>query len=880
MQHTPSNPRYSLYTSVARQGNDILYMGYDTDGEPVKQRIRFEPEIFFERAGGEYKTLQGHSCERKEFSNISEVYDFTKMYKDVYKLYGCQDYVRQWVGRNFRGELKPQFSLVATWFWDIETKLELGGFPEPEQAQEKISLITLYHQNSGKIYTWGLHPVDDPEMNSKNSAEQIAEDMKFMQDHKVDYRSFSDEKSMLKDFLMFVRSNRLDILSGWNSEFFDAPYVYNRLKNVLGEKLANYMSPWGIVDESRVMISETQSRQTFEFVGMNHLDLMDLFKKFEPGSQEEWNLKFIAQVILGETKVDLPGSDFKDSYENYWSTFVRYNIVDVLLLAKIDAKKKILQLAMSAAYNAKCQYSETLSAMRLWESITYNYLMEKGIVEDWEKKRPRKQPLVGAYVHEVKPGKYKWVTSIDATSLYPFIMMMLNISPEKKKRREDFVVEELTKFGADPKIEYPSFSWATTETRVYSHHNKNKFDPETELCGANGTIFDKTSDGFFRTIIREMYDGRNAAKKEMLALKKELEKMKTEGCKDSVKMKEMDDAITSLNLKQFFGKLSLNSVYGCLSMVYFRYFDHDSAEAVTTTGQLIIQNTMKCINAMLSKLLGPGDYVVASDTDSVYINLDKMVEKHCQGKTDSEIVNWIEKFVIKVLQVEVNKYLDDLMANFGVPKNIVTFKLEGISDSAIWLAKKRYACNLLYNEGVRYDPPDVKVMGMEIVRSSTPSYIKDELLNGLKICLDGQEEDLHELVSKAREDFEKKDIEDISFPRGCNGMDVYADEVSIYKKKTPMHVRAALLHNDFAKRKGFDRIKPIENGDRIKFIHLKMPNPVHEDIIAYVGKMPKEFALEKYIDRKLQFEKVFIGPLKGILDAIDWTTEPVNTLFD
>lgn len=343
---------------------------------------------------------------------------------------------------------------------------------------------------------------------------------------------------------------------------------------------------------------------------------------------------------------------------------------------------------------------------------------------------------------------------------------------------------------------------------------------------------------------------------------------------------ELDDEIASLDLEQKFLKISLNSSFGCFSMVYFRYFDHDSAEAITTTGQLIIQNTMKCINQMMSKLMGPGDYVVASDTDSVYINLEKLVEKHCEGKSDSEIINWIEKFITKVLQVEVNKYLDDLMLNFGAPKNIVTFKLEGISDSAIWLAKKRYACNLLYNEGVRYDPPDVKVMGMEIVRSSTPSYIKDELLNGLKVCLNGQEEELHELVRKAKEDFEKKDIEDISFPRGLNGMDVYGDEETIYKKKTPMHVRAALLHNDFAKRKGYNRVKPIENGDRIKFIHLKMPNPVHEDIIAYVGKMPKEFGLEKYIDRKLQFEKVFIGPLKGILDAIDWTTEPVNTLFD
>lgn len=420
--------KYSAYTHVDRKGNDILFMGYDLEGNPVREKIRFSPEAFVENKEGEFSTIKHVKCARKEFDTMSDAYEFSKNYKDIMKIYGCQDYVRQFIGRCFRGELKFNVSKIAVWFFDIETSVN-RKFPDPQTAEEEITLITMYNRKTKKIYTWSRYTVDDPTMNSKQTSEQIEFDKNWIREQEVDLRVFSSEESMLKDFLVFVKSNRLDILSGWNSKFFDVPYIANRIINVLGETLANYLSPWKIIEEHREFVNNREM-QTYDFVGTSLLDLMDLYKKFNPGSKEEWTLSFISELELGETKVELPGEDFKDSYTNYWSTFVRYNIIDVVLLAKLDAKKQIIDLACTIAYMAKCNFADVTSAMRTWESLIYNYFLERNIVEEWDKKKNHKTALEGAYVKDPIPGAYKWVVSVDCQSMYPSIMMQNNLSPE------------------------------------------------------------------------------------------------------------------------------------------------------------------------------------------------------------------------------------------------------------------------------------------------------------------------------------------------------------------------------------------------------------------------------------------------------------------
>lgn len=899
---------YSTYTSVARDGNNILFMGYDTEGNPVKEKIRFKPEIFLEKKDGPFKSLSGVECQRKEFDSIGETYDYLKTYKDIYKIYGCSDYVRQFIGRSFRGELKSRNDLVQVWWFDIETKIggsiteevieddsleadseseevvSKGGFPNPETAEEEITLITMYNRTQNKITTWGLYAIDDPKVNTKHSAQQVQEDVEWIRSKNVDYRMFSEESSMLKDFLLFVKTNRIDVLSGWNSEFFDIPYLYNRLVKLLGESLAKHLSPWKIVETHKKFVMNKE-RTTYEIAGLNHLDLLDLYKKFNPGSKESFNLGFISNYELGTTKVELPGEDFKDSYENYWSTFVRYNIVDVLLLEEIDQKKQIIDLAMGMAYMAKCNYGDVVSAMRVWESLIYNFLSDSNIVEDWEKPHSKKDSLEGAYVHVPIPGKYRFFTSIDAQAEYPSIMMQNNLSPETvigKFEEEKYIKwcesRNKTKYGDIQPMAADHLGLVVSDFVSGKFVSLQSYlDDLDAIVSSNGLLTTRSKNGFIATLTKMVFDGRVNAKTKMLTLKKDLHLVE-----DLLKKQEMINEIASLNTKQGAYKTLGASLYGVCSLPHFRYYNHLIAEAVTSTGQDMLKTTMQIVENTLHKMdLTTRDFhfVKYSDTDSVFFTMEHFVNKFCKNKTKKDAIAFIEKFVKQVLQPEINDRLKQITSSMGAPENKMFFKLEGISENAIFLAKKRYIAALDYNEGVWYDPPEMKIMGMEIVRSSTPKFIKEQLKKAVEICINGTEADLQKFVAKEKEVFMQKDIEDISFPRGCNGLSVYTDPDRIYKPKTPVAVRGALMHNHLIKEKGLSsKIQQIGDGDRVKFVYLKMPNPTHENVISYVNKLPVEFNVAKYVDKKTQFEKGFIKPLEGVLSAINWNWEEKNLL--
>lgn len=842
---------FGIYTSVMRDGNDILLMGYSHDKEPIKKRVKFEPELFLPKDDGTYTSLLQKKFAPKKFDSIGSVREYVDQYKELYSIHGISDMSRQYVCRNFRGKLSHSIYPIQVWWFDIETKVS-KGFPKPETAAEQISLITLFNRTSKKIYTWSLHAIDDPTVNSGLSEEEIEKEKEWINAHNVDFRSFSNEESMLLDFLKFVHANRLDILSGWNSDAFDIPYLFNRLVNVLGESMAAKLSPWKIIEERTVHITETKSFKTYDIGGINHLDLMELYKKFNPGSKESFSLDFISNYELGEKKVELPGEDFKDSYSRFWATFVRYNIQDVLLLEKLDRKKQMIELCLAVAYMAKCSYSDVFSAMRTWECFITNSFYEKNMVEPWSKTRQESISLPGAYVHDPKAGRYRWVVSVDATALYPSIMMQNNLSPET-------IISVLANVSPETIID----------------GNLPDLQPGT-ILSANGLITTSEFTGFIPELTRFVFDGRKEAKDQMLDLKKKLSDMSPSE-KSAAELE-----IAALNTRQSVLKVLGNSLYGVCALKHFRYYNFSIASAITLSGQLYLKKTMKLINDALNKIAGTVDveYAFYGDTDSIFFTADAIVQKFWSDKDDKTIVGNLEKFVMKVLQPEINSKLVVLTEQMGAPETLLNFKLEGISKDAIWLAKKRYIAALMYNEGVWYDPIDYKIMGMEIVRSSTPKFIKKKLKEAVEIIVSGKEEDLHTFVENFKVEFMKQGYDTISFPRGCNGIETYRDATNIFKPKTPQHVRGALIFNSLIKKYGLDAAVPeIGDGDRIKFILLRKPNTAFSDVIAYNGsKIPEQFDLEKFIDWNLMFDKVFIGPLEGVLEAVNWTTEEQNTL--
>lgn len=349
------------------------------------------------------------------------------------------------------------------------------------------------------------------------------------------------------------------------------------------------------------------------------------------------------------------------------------------------------------------------------------------------------------------------------------------------------------------------------------------------------------------------------------------------------RLKFLEPNVRSLDVKQKAVKVLANALYGITANQHFSGYDPDLAEAITLTGQLALRTSARIIDTFMNKVCGSVDekFVYYGDTDSTYITFNKFVEKFCKGMSDHEKVNYLEKFVRDVLQKELDVKLGELASKLGAPKSTLDMKLECIGPASIQLAKKKYAFDILYSEGVRYEEPKMKVMGMEIVRSSTPSIIKDKLKKSVKMALSSDEKTLQAYIAEVKESFMGYSVEDISFPRGCNGLATYRDTNNIYKGGCPKHVRAALLYNHYLKKNGLeDKYPLIGEGDKIRFVSLKKPNPIHEDVIGFPAKLPVEFDLHKYIDYDTQFEKSFLKPLESILNAVDWKAEYQISLED
>lgn len=487
----------NLYTSVEQKGNSILLRGY-RNGNRISEKIPYKPYLFVETdqtEETEWKSYYGTNVERKNFSNISSARDFIEKYKDVsnYRIFGTTDWVTQFICDEYPNEFEFDVRNLKIHLVDIETEVE-SGFPDPALAQERINLITIHDFGKETSVTWGFR--------------EISEDNELYKIKGASYRCFPDEKSMLKDFIFYWVSEKADIICGWNSEFFDIPYICNRIKNIFGEEILKNLSPWGEVRFREVDVGYGTEIKV-NISGVQHLDYLQLYKKFNPGSQESFKLDFIAEMELGEKKVDLPGESFKENYEEHWDIFVFYNLIDVLLLRKLELKKKMIELAVTVAYLSNVNFESVLSASQTWTAYIYKHFKNKKVAEDIRSLAKPSRTVPGAYVHEPKPGKYKWVTSIDAESLYPSVMIMNNISPETYVAKKDVTPEMILSRNFD-KV------------------------PEGYIMSGNGVITRKDFEGFISVVTKEVFEIRKVAKKKMLSISKEIEQIKE-------RLREMDE---------------------------------------------------------------------------------------------------------------------------------------------------------------------------------------------------------------------------------------------------------------------------------------------------------------------------------------------------
>ena len=822
-----------FYTNVEQAGNRLLVRGYE-GGSPFSYRVPYNPTLYVASKNySDWKTLEGDCVEPLKLGSINDAKEFVKKYREVddFDIYGNTRYLYQYIVEEHpEDEIRYDTSKIRIFNIDIETAAE-NGFPDIESADQEILAISIKDSYTGRIVVFGARPFDNT-------------------DSEVDYMHFRTEESMMSAFLQYWNENYPDVITGWNVQLFDIPYIARRVTRILGEKAAKSLSPWKLISSREIYI-KGRKQIAYDLPGISTLDYLELYRKFTYTNQESYRLDHICLVELGERKLDHSEYDtFREFYEKNWQKFIEYNIHDVRLVDKLDDKMKLLDLAFTMAYDAKVNYEDVFSQVRMWDNYIYCELNKRKIAIPPKRDALKDAKYAGAYVKEPKAGRYDWVVNFDLNSLYPHLIMQYNISPETltDDRHPTVTVDKILQ-------------------------QEVEIDGDLAVC-ANGAQYKKDTQGFLPLMMQKMYDSRVIFKKKMIKAKQQYEKTPTV---------ELMNEISRCNNIQMAKKISLNSAYGAIGNEHFRYYRLANAEAITLSGQVSIRWIENKMNGYLNKLLATDkvDYVIASDTDSIYLNLGPVVDKFFSNKSDdkNKIVELLDKVCKDKLEPFINASYEELATYVNAYDQKMIMKRENIADRGIWTAKKRYILNVWDSEGVRYKEPKMKIMGLETARSSTPQYFRDKLYAAFKIIISKTNDELITFVNGVRTETKEQGTEGVAFPRGVNNLEKYRSRTDIYCKGTPIHVRGALLYNDFVRKNKLEHKYPyIQEGEKIKFIYLKTPNPLHENCVSFFSAIPPEMNLDKYVDYQLQFEKSFLEPLKNVLQCVGWTHEKKITI--
>ena len=805
----------SFYTNVTKLGNSILYRGYNDSGAAIMHKYKFQPTFYAPtREKTEWKGLDGTPVMPLEFEDMKSGKDFFDRMKNTL---GTKIYGNErFVQQFITNKFPDEITFKKRLVNIVNLDIEVAsddGFPSPDVAEHPIISIALKSSKSSIYHVWGLGDYTPAE------------------GAPVQYRKCNSEEALLVSFLKYWTNNYPDVITGWNVKFFDMPYIINRIAKIGTFAAAKTLSPfkWLREGQAKAMIGGTQ--QFYEIYGISTIDYLQTFKKlgYSYGPQESYRLDHIAYVVVGEKKLSYEEhGNLHTLYKNDHQKFIDYNIKDVELVERIDQKMGLIELVMTMAYKAGVNYSDVMGTTAIWDSIIYRDLYANKIAPPPNVEK-FKGPYPGGYVKDPHVGSHDWVVSFDLNSLYPNLIVQYNMSPETLLKSD-----------------------------------------QGDVCiAANGAAFTKKFQGMLPRIIINYSNERKAIKKDMLAAMQ---------ANQNNPSSDTEREINRLENRQMAIKILLNSLYGALGNKYFRYFDQSVAEAITTSGQLAILTAETAMNAEMNKILkSDKDYVIAIDTDSLYVNFGPLVDK----LKPKDIVKTLDTVCNDHFTKALNKAYDELATKTNAYTNRMIMEREVIADRGIWTAKKRYILNVHNSEGVQYAEPKLKIMGIEAIKSSTPEVCRDKFKEIFKMIVTDTEENTQNFIKAFKTEFKSLPPENVSFPRGVTKLAEFSDRKTIYKKATPIHVRGSLLYNKAIKEAGLTKKHElIRQGEKIKFCYLKLPNMIKENVIAFPQYLPPELKLHMYVDYDMQFNKTFISPLEDIFDAIGWSIEPRFNLED
>lgn len=826
-----------------QSSKDELTHIYIENGESFRDVINFKPILGYRTTENPTKgwtDLFGNTVKVRQFDSISEMRIFKKENEQNFDILGDVRPHVQFMAMQYPNDIVPDTKHLKIWNFDIETirdrddPTQQKGFPKPEDTPFPIVTIAFQDMATNKYIELGYKEEYYP------------------QDDNVEFILCKDEQDLIKTFIKIYQQEKPHILTGFNISKFDIPYIVNRTLKVLGKHYVTRLSLDGKVKKITVDGYNGSTEDSFMLQGVIIWDFLELYKKYIGEPRENFTLDYISQYELGMGKVSYTSDheSLEDLYYDDYQKFCYYNKVDVERVSDLNNKLKFIELAFSIMVKAKCSPEVIFKTLEPWDCIFYNELLKQKKLCPSQKINP-KENYPGGFVQDPEVGLHEWVMVYDIVSSYPNQIRSFNMSPETiidDKHLPDELLEIKKKFN-----DVTDFIDIDNLASVQSTLEKYQV-----TLTAAGYFFRTDIDGFVADIYSKIFN-------ERVEFKKLVKSLAANGQKEES---------GQMHLKQYAIKILLNSGYGAIANEYSRYHDLRIAKSITLCGQLSTRGSMKYLKDHLDLTS------IYGDTDSFFLDLYPTLQKRFpKGLPDkARIVDFLLKFSENIIEPKCDEFFDKMTQYLNTRQSTIKMEPECISEASLFLAKKKYFMMKTWDEGKFYlDKPKEKIRGIEIIRTSTPQFVRDKLKEAMGLIFSTKSnESVLYYINKVKKEFFNLPFEDIAFPRGAN-----FSEYNINSKALPIQIRGCFVYNKLLKETKLEhRYTQIYNGDKIKFCYIKVPNKIGSNVIAISKKFPEEWLDIIKPDYETQWEKTFMSPIYTIFDTLGWKANDNPTLED